>query len=44
MTDIDDDFRNLMEQVRSGSEEAAWELVKEYGDADPPRCAAGPAP
>ena len=33
MTDMDDDFRSLMRRVRGGSEEAAWELVEEYGDA-----------
>ena len=30
---MDDDFRSLMRRVRAGSEEAAWELVREYGDA-----------
>ncbi len=32
MTDVDDDFRSLMRRVRDGSEEAAWELVQEYGE------------
>lgn len=27
----DDDFRRLIENVRNGSEEAAWALIEEYG-------------
>jgi len=33
MTDSDNDFERLMEGVRSGSEEAAWELVATYGES-----------
>ena len=33
MTDMDDEFRSLIRRVRGGSEEAAWELVREYGEA-----------
>lgn len=33
MADSDDKFRALMRQVRDGSQEAAWELVHEYGDS-----------
>ena len=33
MTELDDHFRTLMREVRGGSEEAAWELVQEYGEA-----------
>jgi len=33
MAEQDDAFRNLMDRVRDGSEDAAWELVNEYGDS-----------
>ena len=33
MTDLDDEFCRLMCRVRGGSDEAAWELVQEYGDS-----------
>jgi RNA polymerase sigma factor (sigma-70 family) len=29
--DNDDDFRELMQRVQAGSEDAAWELVRKYG-------------
>jgi RNA polymerase sigma-70 factor (ECF subfamily) len=32
MTETQVDFRDLMQRVREGSEEAAWELVGQYGD------------
>lgn len=32
MADTDDDFRGLMQRIREGSEEAAWELVDRYGE------------
>ncbi len=32
-TEWDNNFRSLMARVREGSEDAAWELVNEYGDA-----------
>jgi RNA polymerase sigma factor (sigma-70 family) len=32
-TPQDEHFHSLMQRVREGSEEAAWELVSEYGDA-----------
>jgi RNA polymerase sigma factor (sigma-70 family) len=32
MSPPDSDFRELMEQVRNGSEEAAWHLVECYGE------------
>jgi RNA polymerase sigma factor (sigma-70 family) len=32
MAEQDDDFRNLMRRVREGSEDAAWELVRDYGE------------
>lgn len=33
MADIDSDFRDLIQRVREGSDEAAWELVDQYGEA-----------
>lgn len=33
MPDDGDNFRELMRGVREGSEDAAWELVEQYGDA-----------
>jgi RNA polymerase sigma factor (sigma-70 family) len=33
MTDAIDDFRSLMECVRQGSDDAAWQLVDRYGEA-----------
>jgi len=33
MVGTDDDFRDLMRRVREGSEDAAWELVSQYGEA-----------
>lgn len=33
MTETDDDFRDLICRVRAGSEDAAWELVNQYGEA-----------
>jgi RNA polymerase sigma factor (sigma-70 family) len=33
MIQCDDRFRELIDQVRGGSEDAAWELVNRYGDA-----------
>jgi RNA polymerase sigma-70 factor (ECF subfamily) len=33
MTETDDDFRDLIRRVRAGSEEAAWDLVNQYGEA-----------
>ena len=33
VSDLDDDFRSLIRRVRDGSEEAAWALVRQYGDA-----------
>ncbi len=33
MTDHDDDFRELMRRIQEGSEDAAWELVEQYGEA-----------
>jgi RNA polymerase sigma factor (sigma-70 family) len=33
MPEWDDNFTSLMRRVREGSEEAAWELVSQYGDA-----------
>ena len=33
MTDAIDDFRVLMQRVRSGADDAAWEVVERYGDA-----------
>jgi RNA polymerase sigma factor (sigma-70 family) len=32
MSQQDDDFRELIRQVREGSEDAAWALVERYGD------------
>ena len=32
MSDQDKHFRNLMDQVSQGSEEAAWQLVEQYGE------------
>jgi RNA polymerase sigma factor (sigma-70 family) len=33
MIRCDDDFRELIDRVREGSEDAAWELVDQYGDS-----------
>jgi RNA polymerase sigma-70 factor (ECF subfamily) len=33
MSDGDDNFRGLIWRVREGSEDAAWELVQQYGEA-----------
>lgn len=33
MAERDDNFHNLIARVRGGSEDAAWELVSEYGEA-----------
>jgi RNA polymerase sigma factor (sigma-70 family) len=33
MAERDDAFRSLMDRVREGSEDAAWELVNEYGES-----------
>jgi RNA polymerase sigma factor (sigma-70 family) len=33
MPDLADDFCHMLEQVRSGSEDAVWELINEFGDA-----------
>jgi RNA polymerase sigma-70 factor (ECF subfamily) len=33
MAEPDDNFRNLMDRVREGSEDAAWELVNQYGES-----------
>jgi RNA polymerase sigma-70 factor (ECF subfamily) len=33
MPQLLDDFCQLLQQVRSGSEDAVWELINEYGDA-----------
>ena len=33
MAEWDDNFHSLMARVREGSEDAAWELVSEYGEA-----------
>lgn len=33
MADWEDSFRELMNRVRDGSEDAAWELVNQYGEA-----------
>jgi RNA polymerase sigma factor (sigma-70 family) len=33
MVSTDDNFRDLIRRVRDGSEDAAWELVNQYGDA-----------
>jgi RNA polymerase sigma factor (sigma-70 family) len=33
MAQGNDDFSNLVRRVREGSEEAAWEMVEQYGDA-----------
>jgi RNA polymerase sigma-70 factor (ECF subfamily) len=33
MAERDDHFCNLMRRVREGSEDAAWELVNQYGEA-----------
>jgi RNA polymerase sigma factor (sigma-70 family) len=30
---IDEDFRDLMQKIQQGSEDAAWELVARYGEA-----------
>jgi RNA polymerase sigma factor (sigma-70 family) len=32
MTALNDDFRSLVQQVRNGSEDAAWELVSRFGE------------
>jgi RNA polymerase sigma factor (sigma-70 family) len=33
MVESDDNFRDLMRRVREGSEDAAWDLVNQYGEA-----------
>jgi RNA polymerase sigma-70 factor (ECF subfamily) len=33
MAECDDDFRNLMRRVNAGCEDAAWQLVDQYGEA-----------
>ncbi len=32
MSELNEEFRCLMQQVRGGSEEAAWELVSQFGE------------
>ena len=32
MTDANDEFRALMQRLREGSDEAAWQLVEQYGE------------
>jgi RNA polymerase sigma factor (sigma-70 family) len=33
MPELQEDFRHLMQQVRDGSEDAAWDLVNQFGEA-----------